>query len=157
MEVIFSGLIVHNHHWEHFVATNLDFYLCFAIRTWRSSKAYIESETCFGMHGGRPNNFLDGRPYLGQAFYTRLFFYSCLGRPSWTSLELILWYTISCPLVHGSSREMCTLASFFGHMYLNQRLGVPLVMIPLVTGHVNSFFWGACHVAAFGWLCRFRC
>ena len=50
-----------------------------------------------------------------------------------------------------------SLMPFFGHMYLCQQLGVPCVRILLMTGRVDSFFQGACHMSPFGWLCHFRC
>ena len=46
--------------------------------------------------------------------------------------------------------------SFLGRTHLCQRLDVPRVTTLLVTGRIDSFFLGVCHVSHFGWLCRFR-
>ena len=46
--------------------------------------------------------------------------------------------------------------SFLGHMHLCQQLDVPHVTALLVTGQVDSFFRGVCHVSHFGWFVLFQ-
>ena len=95
MEVVCFALIFHNRHWEWFMTKNLDScvlgYKCGACPklAWTRDhpKAVVDVSSL--------SKNLYWWAFQGRVTYIARFCYSCPGRPSWTSLELVHFLTPS--------------------------------------------------------------
>ena len=122
--------------------------------------SYRETHLEFPKCLGSSKCFLNGRPTTARTTSSIKEVHSCLLNmdnshgPNWSWLNS--QFTISCPLVQGSSK-VYSLMLFFGLVSLFQWLDMPRVMTSLVTGCFDSLLQEVCHVSSFGWSHRFRC
>ena len=84
--------------------------------------------------------------------------HSSFGRAVWTRLKLGPFYnTISCLLVHGSSKRIHNLAPFLESTYLLSMIRCAMCHNSIGDWLHRYIFRGVCHVPSPSWLCHFKC
>ena len=93
-----------------------------------------------------------------RILHTFHFPHSSLRQVVWTRLKLNLFYnTISCPLVHRSSKGIHNLTLFLERVYLLSTIRFATCHNSIGDWSRRYIFQGICHMSPPDWLCHFKC